>query len=252
MFDLLGDTRSLISGSTVLPVLVDADFMPNDLDVYVPEAAEIQMLDGLTNGFLFTTDRTQAPNYPIQDSVLRIHWLKKGAHTINVMVVPGFNAAIAIFHFHSTIVMNFISSFGVYCAYPDLTLQKRAIPNVNLILDQWTRNRVMQCCQKYVERGFAFTMDLSQHEPWAEHHCGTDKSCPATLRGLHDDGGLFVPFPSRLSIVGPISPDYIYDCVHSVIWTLGGPVCTNQRAFIPTFVASSRMLCLAAPLVSGL
>lgn len=235
----MGATRSIIAGSTVLPTIVNTNFTPGDLDVYVLESGEIRIIDFLRYDMEFNADRTQSSAYSDVFPVLRVHWLVKGDHVVNVIVVPGDNAAISIFHFHSTVVMNFISANGVYCAYPDLTLNKRFYPNANLILADGSRQRTSRALAKYFERGFIFELDLPSHVGFENHTCGEDKNCPRTARFLHDDGGLFIPFGDEFSDDHPCNR---YDGINSVMWSLGGVVCSNEGAYHATMIQAMKVL----------
>ncbi len=197
------------------------------------------MLSDLQHKFGFSRDHTNGNQYDSHAGILRIHWLAKGTHSVNLIVVPSGNAATAIFYFHSTIVMNYISGFGVFSAYPALTLEKKAIPNAGIWSDKATKERAFKCFPKYVGRGIEYREDLGRHKGWEKHKCGTDKSCPTTLRALHDGGSLFIPFPS-VNLPDIEAP--IYDGIRSVIWSLGGKRCAinagEKQVYTMLFVTS--------------
>ncbi|KAK6972184.1 hypothetical protein R3P38DRAFT_2469102, partial [Favolaschia claudopus] len=194
MLQCLRKGNGIISGSTPLPILLDLKFKPNDLDVYVLEEDEDRMLDLVKDSFLFTIVRQSDNPYRDVPGLLRTHWLKKGTQVINVMVVAGDNAASAIFQFHSTIVMNYISGWGVFCAYPELTLEGKSITNLSVLTNEEQRKRATYCFDKYGERGIDHRKKLSDHRAWSSHVCGVDPSCPTTFRALHDRTSLFIPF----------------------------------------------------------
>ncbi|KAJ7716880.1 hypothetical protein B0H16DRAFT_1740966 [Mycena metata] len=223
--DSLDETRSLVSGSAALWPLLDWEFYPNDVDIYSPEDTAAAMLDILRHRFRFTIIRMQitqaqtSAEYPDYLGVRRVYWLKRRHHTLNFIVVDGGNAAATIFNFHSTIVMNYFSGTRLYCSMPELTLRKISAPNINLIdVSVDCACRTIGCIYKYHLRGITFR--YGRHI--AVHVCGSDPICPATLRTLHDNAGLVIPFPSR---VGVVQTADVYDGIRSVRWSLGGPHC---------------------------
>ncbi|KAJ7171231.1 hypothetical protein C8R46DRAFT_895624 [Mycena filopes] len=236
MLDILKNNRSIISGSSPLPALTALRFRPNDLDVYVPEERQEPMVRAMEHEFGFHHIRSQESHYDRNNSIVRVLWMARGTHILNLVIVKGDNAAIAPFLFHSTVVMNIVTPYGILCAYPDLTLQGYAIPNVNCLVDTTSRVRSLRCYRKYTERGVLYSYDLRALPGWEDHTCGSDKSCPATVRSLHDDGTLFVPFPSRPS-AGEVN-DVIGLGRHTVVWSLGGKSCTIDGAYTDSFVLS--------------
>ncbi|KAJ7460504.1 hypothetical protein B0H11DRAFT_1736622 [Mycena galericulata] len=187
-------TESVISGSTAAILLTEADFTAKDLDLYVPEAHEIRMLYVFQNHLGFTLDRTQTSTYPSTIGEVRIHWLEAGEHFVNLIVMEGDNAAKAIFQFHSTFVMNFIAWHGVYCAYPDLTLNLIGIINRSQIVDNRSAARMLDALEKYARRGVTMCSSLRAIMQDTPHVCGEHKLCTQTVRSVRDTGGLFVPF----------------------------------------------------------
>ncbi|KAK7044301.1 hypothetical protein R3P38DRAFT_2406533, partial [Favolaschia claudopus] len=175
-----------VSGSTPLPVLLDLNFEPNDLDVYVFDFDEDRTLVLLKQVFNFATVHMTDNTYQDMAGISRTHWLKKGENVINLMVMSSGNAAAAIFQFHSTIVMNYISGWGVFCAYPELTLNGKSVANPSALATERERKRALYCFDKYGERGIDHRGKLSDHKAWSSHACGSDPSCPMTLRALHD------------------------------------------------------------------
>jgi uncharacterized protein with PQ loop repeat len=157
----LGATRSLISGSVPVAVLFEGRFKPNDVDIYCPESEEDTMRD-ILGAQEFQLDRETTIHYPKHLAIRRVLWLTKGSAKINLIIVKGDNAAVAIFQFHSTLVMNFICVYGTYLAYPELTLNGNSLVNTAFILDPTTMRRSAKCFAKYQERGFTFRSKASR------------------------------------------------------------------------------------------
>ncbi|KAJ7867570.1 hypothetical protein B0H13DRAFT_2351844 [Mycena leptocephala] len=244
LLDILGATGSIISGSSVLPPLLEMDFEPNDLNIYILERSEIFILTFIQFNCGYNLDCSQGSSYGTNTHILRVHWLEREGRIINIIVVARTNTAVAVFHFHLTIVMNFITGYGVYCAYADLTLSKLSVANNNLLVAPSARQQTRRCIDKYIRHGIRYMVHLQGHEGWENHVCSTDKSCPATIRSLHNNGGLLIPFPSRTpSMDDGIRTELVYNGSQSVVWSLGGPSCSNRGVYHDTFVSSVPILC---------
>ncbi|KAJ7983084.1 hypothetical protein DFH06DRAFT_911723, partial [Mycena polygramma] len=149
----LGKTRSLISGSVLTKVLTNCEFKPDDVDVYAPESSEKAMLQFLGTDLDFAMDHNMDMRYPDLIAVKKIWWFVKGTFKINLIIVTGENAAVAVFMFHSTPVMNFASYKGIFCAYPQLTFVKTGIANTTFLKHRLAATRSRQAFKKYEERG---------------------------------------------------------------------------------------------------
>lgn len=85
-----------------------------------------------------------------------------------------------ITRFHSTLVMNYLSWFGLVVLYPEWTVNKRGLIVVDTPASQ-------QCVTKYVDRGYALYHDVFElTEPLEEHVCQVDPYCPISMRSLYD------------------------------------------------------------------
>jgi hypothetical protein len=155
----LGLTRALISGSVPVEALTNLPFLPNDVDIYVPLTGK-EAMEVVIDDMDFTCDKASDSRYPKQLGIETIKWFSKGPYKINLMVVKGPNPLTAIFKFHSTVVMNFISFHGLYCAYPDMTLYKLSIVNTKYLLNVHTFRRMMACLTRYRARGITFETEV--------------------------------------------------------------------------------------------
>ncbi|KAJ7024541.1 hypothetical protein C8F04DRAFT_918072, partial [Mycena alexandri] len=175
------------SGSAVLRMITNLDFNPGDLDIYVPDSQEETAIKLCVDRLGFKMSKSRDPLYENNIILGTIHWLKKGPYNLNIMVVKGENAAIAIFQFHSTIVMNFLSANGLYCAYPTLTLSNLAIPNRPIMRRELGAvQRCRDCFEKYRGRGVIYETDARAFPGHGNHICFVDAECPMTIRSTKD------------------------------------------------------------------
>ncbi|KAJ7168110.1 hypothetical protein C8R43DRAFT_876763 [Mycena crocata] len=155
----LGPTRSVISGSVPVAAMGNMNFVPNDVDLYVPESQESAMTT-VVHGMDFELDRSVTVRYPARLGIRRILWFVKGTFKMNIIVVIGENAAAAIPRFHSTVVMNFVSHFGFVCLYPNMTFECMGLINTNYLLDRAEMIRTMEHINRYRGRGFFFETEV--------------------------------------------------------------------------------------------
>jgi hypothetical protein len=72
------------------------------------------------------------------DSRCQVAQLSNGLRNIDLVVSASETAVDTIFTFHSTPVMNFISGYGIFSAYPLLTLQNKGFVHPDFLLDHQT------------------------------------------------------------------------------------------------------------------
>ncbi|KAJ7195570.1 hypothetical protein C8J57DRAFT_1104634, partial [Mycena rebaudengoi] len=230
LFSILAATRSVVSGSLPLAVISGGRFVPQDLDIYVPATQERALLSLLLEHFGLSEVKFYSFSSRYDDcfAVKSSRWLTSGGNgrTVNVLTCVGESAILPVFCFHSSVVMNFISAEGLYCAYPKLTARRVAIPAFVRNMTSLKARRLRECFSKYMSRGFSFCIDLDRVGRRG-HVCRRDSSCPLTLRSLYDGAGLFVPRSDRTVGSGGKSETVacIYDELHSVTWTLGSGSC---------------------------
>ncbi|KAJ7044249.1 hypothetical protein C8F04DRAFT_896201, partial [Mycena alexandri] len=152
---LLRTTRSIVSGSAALLMVTDLEFVPGDLDIYMPLSQEEPAMAIVQRHMNFELVTSRMPRgYPDNSGITKVHRLEKGARSMNIIIVQGEDPAIAIFHFHSTIVMNYLTGFGLYCAYPSLTLSDVGVVNLPAVLRELgIRRNAEECFDKYRARG---------------------------------------------------------------------------------------------------
>lgn len=220
LFSLLHETDSVISGSFALRCLFPGpnllQYTPHDIDIYVPQDQEETVLHFLEAHFGYKLRFSCLMNY-YAPQIDRVVWLDgPNGGIVNVIISSSTSALLPIFSFHSTMVMNFISSTGIYSAYNHLTRSFQYIPNNPILFKNQTSREVMtRCLEKYHARGF-------QLRPPNVHTCGWTADCPLTVRKLTDVDSFFFPFKKRPWLRHVSKVCQIYNGGGGVVWCLGG------------------------------
>ncbi|KAF4618641.1 hypothetical protein D9613_009830 [Agrocybe pediades] len=170
-------------------------------------------------------DRTTYYN----DAIAEVLALTNGDASINIIISTTETALIPIFYFHSTAVMNYISPYGIFCAYPKLTFNLRNMLNPLHSRNPHDNWRLWSCVDKYRARGFSTRFDPIHWDDMANHVCETDYNCPTTMRTTFDEGCLFFPFPNPLGTYTSMASGI-------VVWCLGGFPCGYVGQYIPGYV----------------
>ena len=187
-------TGAVISGSTALAALFRGDFVPQDLDIYVNDKGLAGILIFLVNhGYRIVTPR---PRYALEKKYpgSKIIVTLKHDDGEKIDVIGTTDRVLAtITDFHSTVVMNYISSYGIVSLYPEWTMRKNGLAN--------GRNIPWKILAKYGARRFNMaytTAELAKYD--ANHVCGEHICCPKLKRYLQDGLSLFIPFDMATDI----------------------------------------------------
>ncbi|KAH6869082.1 hypothetical protein BKA70DRAFT_1132064 [Coprinopsis sp. MPI-PUGE-AT-0042] len=230
---------SCISGSTVPAILHSGSFQPDDLDIYVPYHRWIFMKffllahrdthlveDPTTIG----KSRYQGSSpLPAVSSIWYFH-NRKTNKVINVMVTSTRSPLPAIIAFHSTLVMGFITYFGIVSLYGEATTQKTGWYNGSGRLTRRDR----QWMRKYSERGFSVYMNSDEaQDSLGPHICAADMNRNHTIRSLFDNGVWVHKFEgftedSTAELLELLAPWFI--------WRLQGDQCAQDSEQRPGFV----------------
>lgn len=227
MLRLLHATSGVLSGSAVILALMPWTFEPGDLDMYVPKSQADYALSVVKDMFDFRQSKAIGPYLQIP-SVDRIIWLEKGHIKLNLIVSSSESAIEPIFHFHSTLVMNFISSLGIFCAYPDLTFKRRGLINVGKPGHRGADSATKICIQKYRQRDFHLSATINTWADIRGHVCTKDSSCPHTIRTIYDSGSLFYAF-RRPPWMHTTTSLIVFQLNTTPIWCFGTNVCVNTK-----------------------
>ncbi|KAJ7722047.1 hypothetical protein B0H16DRAFT_1334957, partial [Mycena metata] len=120
-------TSSIIAGSVPANILTGGSFAPNDLDVVTPASEEDTMIAMLKN-YGFELVEAKVPR-GMQGSLRMLYTLEKNETPIRLWISTSENPTVPIMLTATTFVMNFISPWGIYCAYPRMTLTERGLLN---------------------------------------------------------------------------------------------------------------------------
>ncbi|KAJ3525908.1 hypothetical protein NMY22_g10382 [Coprinellus aureogranulatus] len=228
---------ALISGSVALAVLFpdEQGFFGNDVDFYLAndKASDfvneiLQMTDykivksnpGSPHGHPEEgpSDKSDSEDqhcelYPCTFAK-RVLWLKNGeGRAMNIIETTEDHPFKMVRTFYTTLVMNAITSSGVYCLYPELTLSRIGVVKDTTVYDE---DLLQANILKYADRGF----DI--HHKWGSpgvqhaigpHICGEARCCPFTVRDTRAGHSfLWMSFNSQAGT----SP---YDVVPDTKWT---------------------------------
>ncbi|KAK7021157.1 hypothetical protein R3P38DRAFT_3196901 [Favolaschia claudopus] len=228
-WDILGPGlrrhQSIILGSTVHAVMFRPRYRRAGVDIGTPPTHEFSMADLIQTELKFTESAEPVNNYPGYAGFVRVRRFHKDHHSIYLIVVANENAATIIFNLYSTMDMNFVSGYGLFCAYPELTLNKLSYVNPSARDTSTDGSDFRRLAANVRRKGFTHNIALFEHVLYRNHVCGSSRCCPNTLRSMHDSDSLFVSFASTLTeCAGPT----LYDGIHTVIWSLGGPPCIGE------------------------
>lgn len=119
--------------------------------------------------------------------------------------------------------MNAITGRGIFCVYPNRTLDQRVVLNGHSLS---TSLRVQRCMVKYTKRGFRFGINaiISLETP---HKCTFSRNCPHTSRHLFDQGVLVLATHNAAVPVNFVNNCMIdvFNGSYSNSWALGGDPC---------------------------
>ncbi|KAJ7623954.1 hypothetical protein DFH06DRAFT_1340280 [Mycena polygramma] len=230
---MLTATGAAISGSAVAALTVPApSFDPNDLDIVVGSGhgPEVVHFIGRAGGYR-TIVETDEPSFAPS---LGRTWLTENDEGKRIQVIESLtdNAFDVVGHFHLTCVYGAWYANGLLHCYPALTAGGDALTTARKM--PW-RHRLPERCgiwdvlDKYTSRGF----DIGLNAYDADHVCGVDVNCPATLRTTDDTGCSYSAFPSWL-YADDASPPAI------TCWTMGGTGYMNWRGKLMSLMSNPR------------
>ncbi|KAJ2920005.1 hypothetical protein MD484_g401, partial [Candolleomyces efflorescens] len=186
---MMKQIRAVISGSWVLALIEPGLFQPADLDLYVPQGAMTVLEQFLsdTGGFIEVfkdKSKTKSAEYTgwRVTSITRVRYFKHEPTdtTLNVIETES-SAPTAVFMFHSTFIMNYVTWNTLVCSYPRSTCDHRGLVSSDTTdMPPRTQTNII----KYIRRGFKIEHSPSKCDK--QHTCGASAHCPDTLRSVTD------------------------------------------------------------------
>jgi len=204
-------SNCVVSGLYALHTFFYNGFQPGDLDLYVPSSSSAPLLQFIQSCGYRCVSTTA--DYPTHTSCIdKVDHFRLPGTDLKIDVVYSCTASPiqVIPHFHSTIVMNYLAWYGAVSFYPRLTLGKWGIIN----------GAVQVPVEKYRKREFNLLCGLPGNDAYHHHECRRCPECPSTIRSIHDDGVLFVPFPG--------APASLAANVTNLVWRLNNNTCTDD------------------------
>ena len=186
--DILKQSDAVISGSAALLLLHPGRFLPNDIDFYVMLSGYHLLMTYLQHCG-YQVDHYDTSSYPTSYRRIRsIQVLRNNdsSRSVNVIVCEGPHVLSTISRFHSTLVMNYISPYGVVCLYPLWTMM-----NMGFIINRNNIQPMEPHLSKYIHRGFKLSRTLGRGQRAVSTHSED------AIRNLHDEDVLFIPFGSH-------------------------------------------------------
>ncbi|RXW16787.1 hypothetical protein EST38_g9063 [Candolleomyces aberdarensis] len=240
--DFMREHNIVLSGSAVLAIVEPGSVEPNDLDMYVPRGGMGEVEEFLlTNSEYVKTgeggggvglEEEEYTSFPFETGMKSVAFFRhRTANSIvNIIETDGTVATTAVFKFHTTFVMNYVTWNAIVCAYPKMTSDHVGLVNTHL-LD--IPSRMVRCLIKYAMRGFT---PLERVYDWKkeDHDCGEVGYCGRSNRYVGDKYTLRMAFNDGFAIV----PDVINE---RVSWRLNSRyLCAAKRIYRPQrgFVAT--------------
>jgi len=154
----------------------------------------------------YQIDRYNASSYPTSSHrILSIKVLRSSdsSRRVNVIICEGPHVLSTISRFHSTLVMNYVSSYGVVCLYPLWTMM-----DMGFIINRGNNQLMEPYLSKYIHRGFKLSRTLGCGQKPASTH-SEDAIC-----NLHDKDILFIPFDLHANDIRKFEDAIWWDLPH--------------------------------------
>ncbi|RXW18751.1 hypothetical protein EST38_g7117 [Candolleomyces aberdarensis] len=194
-FRFMKDHNMVISGSAVLAIAEPNSVVPNDLDMYVPRGGMPAVQDFLSqhteyvkvpDGAVGLSEEEQEyASDPLESGVKAVAFFKHptGLSVLNIIETMDIVATTAIFKFHSTFVMNYVTWNALVCAYPKMTEDRVGLVNTHS-LD--LPSGLVRCMIKYAVRGFRL-LDRAYDWKKENHACANHGYCGRCQRFVGDE-----------------------------------------------------------------
>ncbi|KAH7905867.1 hypothetical protein BJ138DRAFT_974228, partial [Hygrophoropsis aurantiaca] len=154
---MLRAQSAVVSGSVALHYFDPSEqWRPDDMDIYVPARRSNRVLHFLCTAGYYPVDRGRVdkPDYQENCGFTSVVTVCNGDKTIDVISARGHISYAPVFRFHLSAVMNFFSADGFFCAYPNLTTDKRALYNRSSFVEGEPTPSTVKAYIKYAHRGY--------------------------------------------------------------------------------------------------
>ncbi len=244
LLDFLDRCRAVISGSSALALIYRETWTPSDLDLYAPLDTAGFLVYYLVQheGYLVQTpsDDEQYATYGDPGTIFRVHRLRRGSSSIDIIQSRLPSALYPIASFWATHLINYISARGFISGYYDLTFARRALINPDRLADFTTPTpRISALIQKYEGRGYDMRLDNAawDRDTNVNATCpgGGSSGCATTVRYL-GDGHCFM---GSLRAVRTVTPSaHLFRGVSTrVAWIRGGWTCGGMCSMTDWFIS---------------
>ncbi|RXW20954.1 hypothetical protein EST38_g4877 [Candolleomyces aberdarensis] len=232
ILDFMKEHDMIFSSSAILALLEPDCLTPNDLDAYVP-------LGGLSAAHSYLCDRTayvqtqkqQVGLVDATDGYVSDGTADTGVNNVvfyrhsvtntvlNIIETSHSDPTVAIFKFHSTFVMNSMTSNALVSAYPKMTadhvgLVNTASPKLSF--------QMVRCLLKYGIRGFE-TLERACNWQNADHDCRSYAYCARCRRTVGDRTTMRVAFMPGIGTTAEVIDAQLS-------WTLASRYdCTSEK-----------------------
>jgi hypothetical protein len=241
-------TSSIIAGSVATNVVTGDRYEPSTLDIISPASEESSMKNTLHHELGFRLIDVAFPS-GMQGSLRMLYEFAKGGKRVRLWSAAGENPTVPLMLAGTTFVMNYISPWSVYCAYPKLTLAQRGLINhftdgVNGSPNKAPLYRFSSPLDEYTQMGVSFAVD---DKVWPDtnkkHKCFVSSTCAHTIRSLYDGAGLRISLPVHFDDGEiEIAEQTRYDRNHTTIWSLGGQSCDDPLLCHKAFALTQELV----------
>ena len=198
----MAQSGAIISGSAALAILQPQMQGPSDIDFYVPPRGLAWLLKFvLAHGYELATPTHGEKEYPSRLVLKLLHPVSAACVDI---IVPAKHVVEEVTEFHSTVVMNYVTYYGVVSLYPSWTMAR-----IGAVVKEGAEES--GCIQKYRDRGYTMVND-----PWLlpRYREGQPEGLELqTKRSTFDEETLFIPF-------GDVAPSLPAFEAREISWTL--------------------------------
>ncbi|KAI0057864.1 hypothetical protein BV25DRAFT_1811640 [Artomyces pyxidatus] len=228
--NLLRDTRSVISGSTVLHFALRntpfiAGWSPEDLDVYCPLSTGATVIDRLVEEegcvlveIVSSRDRGRDLFREYHNGAIAcVATLSTPSGKKVDVIISARNAPLLpVTYFWSTMITNYISADTISITYPKLTLHGIGLINPM----RSSSSRVLKCIRKYQKRGMLLLDFPDIDDVRHTFYNTTPLHCPHTMRTFADHGCLRIQFNATV-----VRPPHAVFPIYNPTWKYGGTHC---------------------------